>query len=112
MKICIACEKYGLVRNAFIKNGHDAISCDIEDTTIPGTHYKGLLENFIGDGSQFDMIIAFPPCTHLAVSGAKHFAEKIKDGRQQKAIDFFLMIANLKCKRIAIENPIGIMSTI
>jgi site-specific DNA-cytosine methylase len=58
------------------------------------------------------MIIAFPPCTHLAVSGAAWFAEKRKDGRQQAAIDFFMAIANARCPRIAIENPIGIMSTV
>ena len=57
------------------------------------------------------MIIAFPPCTHLASSGARWFPEKIKDGRQQKAIDFFMSIVNSDCKRIAIENPIGMMST-
>jgi len=57
------------------------------------------------------MIIAFPPCTHLAVSGARHFPEKIKDGRQQEGIDFFMQFANSKCKKVVIENPIGIMST-
>ena len=60
---------------------------------------------------KWDMILAFPPCTHLAVSGARHFAEKRADGRQQAAIDFFMMFANADCPRIAIENPVGIMST-
>lgn len=111
MKILIACEKYGRVRDAFIKRGHNAISCDIEETVIPGPHYKGYLEDYIGSGYDWDMIIGFPPCTHLASSGAKHFAEKIKDGRQQYAINFFMMIANRKCPKIVIENPVGIMST-
>ena len=62
-------------------------------------------------GSTWDMIIAFPPCTHLAVSGAAWFEQKRKDGRQQQGIDFFMEFANAKCDKIAIENPIGIMST-
>lgn len=111
MKILVACENYGLVRDAFISKGHDAISCDMEETVLPGPHHKGFLEDFIGDGSEWDMIIAFPPCFHLAVSGAKHFEQKRKDGRQQYAINFFMMIANRNCSKIAIENPIGIMST-
>ena len=57
------------------------------------------------------MIIAFPPCTHLAVSGARHFAKKIADGRQQEGIDFFMEFANCKCSKVVIENPVGIMST-
>ena len=60
---------------------------------------------------KWDMIIAFPPCTHLAVSGARYFAEKRKDGRQKQAIDFFMAFANADCEKVAIENPIGIMST-
>ncbi len=111
MKILIACERYGMVRDAFIAKGHKAISCDILPTVTPGPHYQGHLEDYIGEGSEWDMIIAFPPCTHLAVSGAKHFAEKRSNGKQAYAISFFLMIANRNCKRIAIENPIGIMST-
>lgn len=111
MKLLIACEKYGLVRDAFIKKGHDAISCDIEDTISPGPHIKSKLEDIIEQCHKYDMIIAFPPCTHIAVSGAKHFEEKRKDGRQQNAIKFFMMIANANCNRIVIENPVGIMST-
>jgi site-specific DNA-cytosine methylase len=111
MRILIACEFSGIVRDAFIKRGHDAISCDIQDSELPGPHYKGRLEDFIGSGREWDMIIGFPPCTDLAVSGAHTFKKKIADGRQQFAINFFMMIANRDCKRIAIENPVGIMST-
>ncbi len=75
----------------------------------PEWHIKGdLLEQL---EKEWYAIIAFPPCTDLAVSGARWFKEKQKDGRQQKSIDFFMAIANANCKRIAIENPIGIMST-
>lgn len=110
MKILIACEKYGLVRDEFIKMGFDAISCDIEPTTTPGPHYCGRLQDIIH--KKYLAIIGFPPCTDLAVSGAKHFEQKRKDGRQQKAIDFFLMIATANCQHVAIENPVGIMSTV
>lgn len=113
MKILVACEFSGIVREAFSRKGHNSWSCDLLPTEIHSKyHYQGRLEDFVGDGSSWDMILAFPPCTHLAVSGARWFAEKRKDGRQQLAIDFFMFIANLNCKRIAIENPVGIMSTI
>jgi len=112
MNVLIACEQSGIVRNEFAKLGHNAWSCDILPSDIPGQHYQGYLEDFIGSGEEWDMIIAFPPCTHLAVSGARYFAEKRADGRQDYAINFFMMIANRNCPRIAIENPIGIMSTV
>jgi len=110
MKILIACEFSGTVRDAFIKAGHDAVSCDIEPTDVPGPHYQGDMFDIINDG--WDMMIAFPPCTHLAVSGAAHFAKKIADGRQQQGIDFFLKVVNANIPKIAVENPIGIMSNI
>ena len=110
MKVLIACEFSGTVRDAFIRGGHEAMSCDIEPTDVPGPHYQGDMFDIINDG--WDMIIAFPPCTHLAVSGAKHFAQKRADGRQQQGIDFFLKVANADIPRIAVENPVGIMSSI
>jgi hypothetical protein len=110
MKILIACEFSGTVRDAFIKAGHDAVSCDIEPTDSPGPHYQGDMFDIINDG--WDMMIAFPPCTHLAVSGAKHFAKKRADGRQQQGIDFFLKVVNADIPKIAVENPVGIMSSI
>jgi len=109
MKILIACEYSGRVRDAFIKKGHNAISCDILPTELPGPHFKGDVEDVLFH--RWDMIIAFPPCDHLAVSGARWFKEKQADGRQQQGIDFFMMFANHHCKQIAIENPVGIMST-
>ena len=88
MKILVACEFSGKVRDAFIAKGHDAMSCDILPTDKPGPHYEGDIFDVLYD--DWDMVIAFPPCTHLASSGAKHFAKKIADGRQQQGIDFFM----------------------
>lgn len=109
MKALVACEYSGIVRHELEKTGWDAISCDLLPTEIPGKHYQGDVKDILYEN--WDLIIAFPPCTHLAVSGARHFKEKIADGRQQEAIDFFMLFANHSCKHIAIENPVGIMST-
>ena len=110
MRVLIACEFSGTVRDAFIKAGHNAMSCDLEPTEAPGPHYQGDVMDIINDN--WDMMIAFPPCTHLAVSGARHFEQKRKDGRQQQGIDFFLKIVNANIPKIAIENPVGIMSNL
>ena len=110
MKILIACEFSGTVREAFTKLGHDVTSCDLEPTSLPGKHYQGDVNDIINDG--WDMMIAFPPCTHLAVSGARHFEQKRKDGRQQQGIDFFMSMINAPIPKIAVENPIGIMSSL
>ena len=107
--ILIACEYSGTVRDAFIALGHDAISCDLLTTDRPGPHYHG--DVFDLDLSGFDLMIAHPPCTHLAVSGARHFARKRESGEQQAAIDFFMRLANAPVKMIAIENPVCIMSS-
>jgi len=80
MRVLVACEFSGTVRDAFIAAGHDAINCDLLPTDRSGPHYQGDVKDIIHDG--FDLMIAHPPCTHLAVSGARHFAEKIADGRQ------------------------------
>jgi hypothetical protein len=110
MKVLIACEFSGTVRDAFIAKGHDAISCDLEPSSTPGPHYQGDVFDIIGDS--WDLMIAHPPCTHLAVSGARHFAKKKADGRQQQGIDFFMALANCGIPKYAIENPIGIMSSV
>lgn len=109
MKVLVACEYSGRVRDALSRLGHDAVSCDLLPSETPGKHYQGDVRDLLGE--EWEMIIAFPPCTHLAVSGAKHFKEKIADGRQQEAIDFFMLFADHPCPKIAIENPVGIMST-
>jgi site-specific DNA-cytosine methylase len=110
MRVLVACEFSGVVRDAFIKRGHDAWSCDLLPTERPGPHNQADIRHFLFTGT-WDIIIAFPPCTHLAVSGSKYFAQKIADGRQQQGIDFFMMFVNAPCDKIAIENPIGIMSS-
>ena len=76
MRVLVACEFSGIVRFAFSKRGHDAWSCDLLPTEIPGQHRQGYLEDFIGSGEEWDLIIAHPPCTHLAVSGARYFKDK------------------------------------
>lgn len=110
MKVLVACEYSGRVRDAFIRGGHDAMSCDLLPTDAPGPHYQGSVMDILQDG--WDLMIAHPPCTHLAVSGARHFAAKRADGRQQEAIDFFLALARAPIPRIAIENPVCIMSSL
>ena len=110
MKVLIACEFSGTVREAFAKLGHDAWSCDLEPTEMPGNHYQGDVIDILADG--WDLMIAHPPCTHLAVSGARHFEQKRKDGRQQQGIDLFMQMINAPIPKIAVENPVGIMSTI
>ena len=110
MKVLVACEFSGTVRDAFAKRGHDAWSCDLEPTQTEGNHYQGDMFDIVNNG--WDLIIAHPPCTHLAVSGARHFEKKRADGRQQQGIDFFMRVANIDVPKLAVENPIGIMSTL
>jgi len=109
MKVLISCEYSGRVRDAFIKLGHDAMSCDLLPTDALGPHYQGDVFDIINDG--WDLMIAHPPCTHLAVSGARHFAAKIADGRQQEALEFVQKLLDAPIERIALENPISIISS-
>jgi len=107
MKILIACEYSGTVREAFSKLGHDVWSCDLLDTEIPGKHYKGSVEDILCQG--WDMMIAHPPCTHLAVSGARWFKDKVVE--QREALEFVRLLLNAPIERIALENPISIISS-
>jgi hypothetical protein len=107
MKILIACEYSGRVRDAFSKLGHDAMSCDLLPSETPGKHYQGNVLDVINDG--FDLMIAHPPCTHLAVSGARWFKEKQQE--QIEALDFVNTLLNAPIKQIALENPVSIIST-
>jgi site-specific DNA-cytosine methylase len=109
LKILVACEYSGAVRDSFIALGQDAMSCDLLPTETPGPHYQGDVRDILND--EWDMVVAFPPCTDICVSGAKHFAAKRADGRQQAGIDFFMLFANCSAQMVAIENPIGIMSS-
>ena len=110
MKVLVACECSGAVRDAFINKGHDAMSCDLQETDAAGPHYKGDVRDVID--YPWDLMIAHPPCTHLSVSGAAWFAEKVMDGRQQSGVSFFMSLVNSGVKKWAIENPISIMSTL
>lgn len=126
MRVLVACEYSGRVREAFRALGHDAWSCDLlpaEDGSR--YHLQGDVMEWIDIGcppdahkrmqywiQPWDLMIAHPPCTHLSVSGARHFEEKRADGRQQEAIDFFMALAKAPIPRIAIENPVCIMSSV
>jgi hypothetical protein len=115
MKVLIACEFSGIVRDAFIRRGHDAMSCDLLDTEMPGPHYKGDVRDLLygTQAQKWDLIIAHPPCTHLASSGARWFKDKQQE--QKEAVVFFLEFTKFVSgdpQRVCIENPIGIMSTV
>ena len=111
LKILVACEESQAVTKHLRALGHEAFSCDILPCSggHPEWHYQQDVFEVIEKG--WDIMIAFPPCTHLASSGARHFKQKIADGRQQQGIDFFMKLANADIDRIAIENPVGVMST-
>ena len=126
MRVLVACEFSGVVRDAFIRAGHSAISCDLLPCESAGpdghaVHIQGdvcggagggtfgSIRRSLGDGWEPDLIIAHPPCTHLAVSGARWFKEKAKE--QAEAIEFFMAMVNAPAMRVAVENPIGIMSS-
>ena len=109
MRVLVACEYSGAVRDAFRDRGHDAMSCDLLPTDAPGPHYQGDVSDILNDG--WDMLIGFPPCTHLAVSGARWFPEKRADGRQQAALDFVRLLMNAPIDKIAIENPVSVISS-
>lgn len=110
MRVLVACEYSGRVRDAFISKGHDAMSCDVIETEVKGPHYCGDVRDVLD--YPWDLMIAHPPCTHLSVSGARHFQEKRLDGRQQSAAAFFMMLAKADIPKIAIENPVCIMSSL
>jgi len=111
MKILVACEESQAVTKEFRALGHEAYSNDLYEASggHPEWHIQGDVIPLRNQG--WDLIIAFPPCTHLASSGAAWFEAKRADGRQQEAIDFFMAIAAADCPKIAIENPVGIMSS-
>lgn len=107
MRVLIACEYSGAVRDAFRVLGHDAMSCDLLPTNAPGPHYQGDVRDVLGDG--WDLMIAHPPCTHLAVSGARWF--HLKQQEQAAALDFVRLLLDAPIPRIALENPVSIISS-
>lgn len=109
MRVLVACEYSGRVRDAFLALGHDALSCDLLPTETPGPHYQGDVRELLCQS--WDLLIAHPPCTDLAVSGARHFPAKRADGRQQRALDFVRQLMAASVPRIAIENPVSVISS-
>ena len=107
LRVLVACEYSGIVRDAFIALGHDAISCDLLPTELPGAHYQGNVFDIINH--QWDLMIAHPPCTHLAVSGSRWFKDKVKE--QAEGLAFVQSLMNANTPRIAIENPISVISS-
>lgn len=108
MRVLVACEYSGAVRDAFIARGHDAWSCDLLPTDKPGPHYQGDVAKILV-ADRWDLMIAHPPCTHLAVSGARWF--KDKQVEQAAALDFVRLLLNAPIPRIALENPVSIISS-
>lgn len=109
MKVLVGCEYSGRVRDAFAARGHYAMSCDLLPTESPGKHYQGSVFDVINNG--WDLAIFHPPCTHLAVSGARHFAEKRKSGVQQEALEFVRRLLDMNIEKICLENPVSIISS-
>ena len=110
MKILVACEYSGVVRDAFIKRGHDAMSCDLLPTDAPGPHYQGDVFDIINDG--WDLMIAHPPCTYLSVSGMHWTTRGLRDPQlTEDALAFVQRLMAAPIKRIAIENPISVISS-
>ena len=110
MKVLIACEYSGIVRDAFTSKGHDAWSCDILPTESPGNHFQGDVLEHLDKG--WDLMIAHPPCTHLAVSGARWFTEGKKPwSLQEDALDFVRKLLAAPIDKIALENPVSVIST-
>lgn len=107
MRVLVACEFSGKIRDAFIKKGHEALSCDFYNTLSEGPHYKGDVRDIINDG--WDLMIAHPPCTYLALSGARHFHKRIKE--QEEALGFVQLLMDANIPKICIENPIGVISS-
>ena len=112
MKVLVACEESQEVCKAFREKGHEAYSCDIQPCSGGHPEWHLQVDALELLKMKWDLIIAHPPCTDLAVSGARWFEEKRKDGRQKRSIDFFMEFANCHCERVAIENPVCIMSSI
>jgi hypothetical protein len=110
VKVLVACEYSGTVRDAFIRAGHDALSCDLLPTDAPGPHYQGNVMDVIGDG--FDLMVAHPPCTYLSVSGMHWTTRGLRDPQlTTDALAFVRLLMNAPIPRIAIENPVSIISS-
>ena len=110
MRILVACEYSGVVRDAFLRQGHDAMSCDLLPTDAPGPHYQGDVTAIINDG--WDLMIAHPPCTYLSVSGMHWTVRGLRDPKlTEDALAFVELLLNAPVKKIALENPVSIINT-
>lgn len=107
MRVLVACEFSGIVRDAFSIAGHDAWSCDLLESELPGNHIRGDVATVLDDG--WDLMVAHPPCTHLAVSGARWFKHKQKE--QAEALEFVQLLLDAPIEKIALENPVSVIST-
>jgi hypothetical protein len=107
MRVLVACEFSGTVRDAFSALGHDALSCDLLPSESPGPHYQGDVLDLLGDG--WDLMVAHPPCTHLAVSGARWFRHKVAE--QAQSLDFVRQLLSAPIPRICLENPVSVISS-
>lgn len=110
LRVLVACEYSGRVRDAFTRKGHFAMSCDLLPSDAPGLHYQGDVRDLLVP-DLWDLMICHPPCTHLAVSGARHFAEKRRSGVQQEALAFVRLLLDAPIPKIALENPVSIISS-
>ena len=109
MKVLVACEYSGHVRDAFLSRGHDALSCDLLPTDTPGPHYEGDVRGVLMH--RWDLVIAHPPCTYLSVSGI-HWNDRGRGWEEtEKALEFVQMLLDVDCPRIALENPVSIISS-
>lgn len=110
MRVLVACEYSGRVRDAFLAAGHDAISCDVLPTDSPGPHYQGDVLDILGEG--FDLMIAHPPCTYLSVSGMHWTARGLRDPQlTEDALEFVRALMNAPIDKICIENPVSVISS-
>lgn len=108
MKVLIACEFSGIVRDAFTALGHDATSCDLLPTERPGKHYQGDVRDILGLG--WDLMVAHPPCTYLSYAANRYWDQPGREEKRREAAEFFMLCANAPIEHICIENPLGIMS--
>lgn len=108
MKVLVACEYSGRVRDAFLRRGHDAMSCDLLPTETPGPHYQGDVRDLLG--RDWDLMIAHPPCTYLTSAGARYWPKQQQN--QREAVEFVKLLFDCGIVRVAIENPVGVLSTL
>ena len=106
MRVLVACEYSGTVRDAFIKKGHEAMSCDLLPTEMPGPHYQGSVLDILTEG--WDLMICHPPCTYLSFAANRYWDQEGREEKRNEAMEFFMRLVNAPVAKIAIENPVGL----